>query len=307
MHGLLARGAQYLNSGRRELRSLPPRSTIAKFDPEDVPTVEEIDAALEDGDFDAVQLGGTDGITLDEMRRTYEAAEAATDMPVYVEPGDVDHVSGDAVDLDLLLEPDAFTVPTVRNTADGTWTVGKQNDFNAMVREELDGNYREVLEEAGIPGGIARRIDEGTARRYVHGVLQARMVPEAYIVLNPESGVGEVSGADDWVYGRDDVDRAVEGVVDALYQQAPGYDGVVYFEGSGGYAPPHTVERGVDAIRDAGGDPVVWYGGGIGTDVAIDALEYRAGEHPEDLTTAEQKELMFDAGVDAVLVGNAIQ
>lgn len=311
MHAILRRGLTRLTSGRRRIDRLPDRAAIAKFDPEDVPSVAEIAATVEDGDFDAVQIGGTNDVSLDEMTATYRNAAAATDRDVYVEPGGLDHVAAGDVDLSLLMEPEAFTVPTVRNTRDGAYTVDEQNRFNAMIREQVDGRERELLREAAgsrIAAPFIDRMGERTASRYVHEALNARMVPESYVVLNPDANVATKSGADAWLDGRDgDPITDIQGVIDTLYQQAPGYDGVVYFEASGGYAPPHLVAAGVDAIRENGGDPAVWYGGGIGTDRSVRTLTYRDGEHPADLTAPEQAAMMYDAGVDAVLVGNAIQ
>ena len=100
------------------------------------------------------------------------------------------------------------------------------------------------------------------------------VVPEAYIVLNPESSVGKVTGADCTISAED---VAAYATVAEKYFHFP----VVYIEYSGTYGDPAKVQAAADVLDEA----LLYYGGGINS-------PERAAE--------------MGAIADAIVIGNAV-
>ncbi len=78
---------------------------------------------------DALEIGGTTGMTEAKMARVVEAT-AAHDVPVYIEPSNVASV----VHRDGL---DGYLIPVVLNAGDLFWTVGAHKEW-ARLDDEID-------------------------------------------------------------------------------------------------------------------------------------------------------------------------
>ncbi|MEF8808981.1 phosphoglycerol geranylgeranyltransferase [Natronomonas sp.] len=78
---------------------------------------------------DALEIGGTTGMTEEKMARAVEAA-GAYDIPIYIEPSNVASV----VHRDEL---DGYLVPVVLNAGDVFWTVGAHKEW-ARLDDDID-------------------------------------------------------------------------------------------------------------------------------------------------------------------------
>ena len=153
----------------------------------------------------------------------------------------------------------------------GTLNVTQENmrELIAQVREydlpivvEPAGPEAVVLEE--VDGLFVPSVLNTPDMRWMVGIHQhwvkhnridwTNVVPEAYIVLNPASSVGRVTGA---VCGISAEDVAAYAEVADQYFSFP----VVYIEYSGTYGDPAVVAAAAEAVSDAR----LFYGGGINT------------------------------------------
>jgi len=102
---------------------------IVKIDPDktlvDGETFEDVCAT----GTDALEIGGTTGMTEEKMARVVEAT-AAHDIPVYIEPSNVASV----VHCDGL---DGYLVPIVLNAGDVVWTTGAHKEW-ARLDDDID-------------------------------------------------------------------------------------------------------------------------------------------------------------------------
>jgi phosphoglycerol geranylgeranyltransferase len=142
---------------------------------------------------------------------------------------------------------DWLFVPSVLNTPDVGWIVGKHQ---VWARE--------------------------------HKIAWEKVVPEAYIVLNPDSAVGKVTRADCSLGARD---------VSAFAEVAERYFGfpIVYIEYSGKYGDPGIVEAVSETLQRS----VLYYGGGI------DSAE-RAGEMAKFADTIVVGNAVYEKGADVL-------
>ena len=180
---------------------------ITKLDPDKVIGNDAV-AEIATSGTDALMLSGTLNVTQENMRELI-AQVKEYDLPIVVEPAGPEAV--------VLEEVDGLFVPSVLNTPDMRWMVGKHQYW---VKHN--------------------RIDWNT------------VVPEAYIVLNPASSVGKVTGA---VCDLSPEDVAAYAEVADRYFSFP----VVYIEYSGTYGDPAVVAAAANATTDAR----LFYGGGI--------------------------------------------
>lgn len=180
---------------------------VTKLDPDktiDSASIEEIATS----GTDALMLSGTLNVTRENLGVLREQVERY-DLPLVVEPADPEAVLSDGVD--------ALFVPSVLNTPDVGWIVGKHQHW---VRN--------------------------------NAVEWEKVVPEAYIVLNPASAVGRVTRAFCDI-AADDV--AAYAMVADRYFRFP----IVYIEYSGTYGDLAVVRAASEAVEKA----VLYYGGGI--------------------------------------------
>jgi len=128
---------------------------VTKLDPDKNNTEEIIEAVLESG-TDAILVGGTQGITLEKVRRLKRMLEGAK-VPVLLEPS-----KSEAVDFSF----DYFFVPLILNTQERWWSGGAHVAWiNSMSK--IFGDFKRIPWE--------------------------KIVIEAYIVLNPECAVAKLT------------------------------------------------------------------------------------------------------------------
>jgi phosphoglycerol geranylgeranyltransferase len=182
---------------------------VTKLDP---------DKQLRPGDIDAIAASGTDALMLSgtlnvtpENLALLQKQLKNYDLPLVMEPAGPEAV--------LVQGIDYVFVPSVMNTTDVAWIVGKHQ---AWVRHAKN----------RIPWDM--------------------VVPEAYIVLNPDSSVGKVTKA---VCNLDPDEVAAYVSVADHYFHFP----IVYIEYSGMYGNPVVVKAASGAIDKA----ILYYGGGI--------------------------------------------
>jgi len=140
-----------------------------------------------------------------------------------------------------------YLVPVVMNAGDVSWITGAQKEW---VR--------------------------------IGDVNWEKTTTEAYVVMNPESSVAELTGAN--------CDQSAEDVAAyaTVAERMFGQD-IVYVEYSGTYGDPEVVEAADDALDEA----TLFYGGGIGD---YDAA-HEMGEHADVIVVGD---LLHDEGCDAV-------
>lgn len=157
---------------------------------------------------DALMLSGTQNITKENLRALLQQV-LSYDLPVVVEPASPESALSEGISY--------LFVPSVINSADVQWVVGKHRDWVLHNR---------------VPWEI--------------------VVPEAYIVLNPDSAVGKVTRA---------ACHLSTNEVAAYVTCADRYFcfPVVYIEYSGVYGDPAIVRAASEAVDRA----VLYYGGGI--------------------------------------------
>jgi phosphoglycerol geranylgeranyltransferase len=176
------------------------------------------DKQLRPGDIEAIAASGTDALMLSGTLNVTKENLAALQKQVK------------AYDLPLVMEPagpeavlvqgiDYVFVPSVLNSMDVQWIVGKHR---AWVQQQ----------KSHIPWDA--------------------VVPEAYIVLNPNSSVGKVTKA---VCDLKAEEVAAYAAVADHYFHFP----IIYIEYSGMFGDPEVVKAASDAIDNS----ILYYGGGI--------------------------------------------
>jgi phosphoglycerol geranylgeranyltransferase len=180
---------------------------VTKLDPDRNLSPEAVESVATSG-TDALMLSGTLNVTKKNLRALLDQV-APYDLPVVVEPASPEGVITEGVT--------ALFVPSVLNSQDVQWVIGKHRDWVLKYPVEWD-----------------------------------MVVPEAYIVLNPNSAVGKVTRASCSL-----TPREVAAYVTCAdrYFHFP----IVYIEYSGIYGDPAVVEAASHAV----GDAVLYYGGGI--------------------------------------------
>jgi len=204
---------------------------VTKLDP---------DKQLKPGDIDAIAASGTDALmlsgTLNVTKENLAALQKqvkAYDLPLVMEPAGPEAV--------LLQGIDYVFVPSVLNSADVQWIVGKHR---AWVQ----------LQKGKIPW--------------------ESIVPEAYIVLNPDSSVGKVTKA---ISTLTPEEVAAYTTVADHYFHFP----IVYIEYSGTFGNPAIVKAASDVLDKS----LLYYGGGI---------------------NSAEKAAQMSRYADTIVVGNAV-
>ena len=182
---------------------------VTKLDPDKQLKPGDIDAIATSG-TDALMLSGTLNVTQENLARLQKQVKVY-DLPLVMEPAGPEAV--------LLQGIDYVFIPSVMNTTDVQWLVGKHQ---AWVR----------MQKGKIPWDV--------------------IVPEAYIVLNPDSSVAKVTKS---LCNLEPDEVAAYATVADHYFHFP----VVYIEYSGTYGDPAVV-RAVSEVLDKS---ILYYGGGI--------------------------------------------
>ncbi len=211
---------------------------VTKLDPDKTISPKAVEDVVTSG-TDALMLSGTLNVTPENLRGLLDMV-AAHGLPLVVEPAGPECVIFDGIDL--------LFVPSVMNTDDARWIVGKHQ---AWLRRSTD-------------------------------ILWEKVVPEAYIVLNPASAVGRVTGAH---CGIGPADVAAYASVADRYFRFP----VVYIEYSGTYGDPAIVRAAAEAVENA----VLYYGGGINS-------AERAAEMGRYADTIVVGNAVYDNGTDVL-------
>ncbi|MGQ9781000.1 MAG: heptaprenylglyceryl phosphate synthase [Nitrososphaeria archaeon] len=128
---------------------------VTKLDPDRNNTQEIIRAVLENG-TDAILVGGTQGVTLEKVRRL-KGMLKASNVPVLLEPA-----KSEAVDFSY----DYFFVPLVLNSQEKWWSSGAHIDWITSMKNVF-GSYERIPWE--------------------------KIVIEAYIVLNRDAAVAKLT------------------------------------------------------------------------------------------------------------------
>jgi len=204
---------------------------VTKLDP---------DKQLKPGDIEAIAASGTDALmlsgTLNVTKENLLALQkqvAMYDLPLVMEPAGPEAILIEGIEY--------VFVPSVLNTTDVQWLVGKHRNWV----QQQNGN---------IPWNL--------------------VVPEAYIVLNPNSSVGKVTKA---VCDLKPTEVAAYTAVADNYFHFP----IVYIEYSGTFGDPVVVKAASEAIDNS----TLYYGGGI---------------------NSAQKAAEMGKYADTIVVGNAV-
>ena len=198
------------------------------------------DKQLKPGDIDAIAASGTDALMLSGTLNVTEENLSALQKQVK------------AYDLPLVMEPagpeavlvqgiDYVFVPSVLNSTDVQWIVGKHR---AWVQQQ----------KGHIPWDA--------------------VIPEAYIVLNPNSSVGKVTKA---VCELKAEEVAAYAAVAEHYFHFP----IIYIEYSGIFGDPDVVKAASEALDNS----ILYYGGGI---------------------NSAEKAAQMSKYADTIVVGNAV-
>jgi phosphoglycerol geranylgeranyltransferase len=210
---------------------------VTKLDPDRHLQAADIEAVASSG-TDALMLSGTLNITRENMQELL-ARVKDYGLPLVIEPAGPEAVFFDDIDF--------VFVPSVMNTTDVRWIVGKHHAW--VMDQQVDWD---------------------------------KVVPEAYIVLNPDSSVGKVTKA---VCSLSAEQVAAFTTVADRYFRFP----IVYLEYSGMYGDPSIVRAASKAI----GDSVLYYGGGINT-------PEKAAEMARYADTIVVGNAIYEQGVDVL-------
>ncbi len=219
---------------------------VTKLDP---------DKQLKPGDIDAIAASGTDALmlsgTLNVTQENLSALQkqvGAYDLPLVMEPAGPDAV--------LMQGIDFVFVPSVMNTTDVQWIVGKHREWVQMQKGKIPWDF---------------------------------IVPEAYIVLNPDSSVGRMTKA---MCSLKAEEVAAFASVADHYFHFP----VVYIEYSGIYGDPAVVK----AVSEALDKSVLYYGGGINSAEKAAQMSRYADTIVVGNAVYDQGAVVLKATVDAV-------
>jgi len=182
---------------------------VTKLDPDKQLKPGDIDAIASSG-TDALMLSGTLNVTQENLALLQKQLKAY-DLPLVMEPAGPEAV--------LMQGVDYIFVPSVMNTTDVAWIVGKHQAWVRQQQKQIAWEY---------------------------------IVPEAYIVLNPNSSVSKVTRSV-CILNAEEVAAYV--TVADRYFHFP----VVYIEYSGTYGDPAVVKAASCAIDQS----ILYYGGGI--------------------------------------------
>jgi len=204
---------------------------VTKLDPDKQLKAGDIDAIATSG-TDALMLSGTLNVTQENLAALQKQVKAYG-LPMVMEPAGPDAVLTSGIDF--------VFVPSVMNTTDVQWIVGKHRAWVELQKGKIPWDF---------------------------------IVPEAYIVLNPNSSVGKVTKA---VCDLKPESVAAYTTIADHYFHFP----IVYIEYSGMFGNPEVVKAASGAIDRS----ILYYGGGI--------------------NSAEKAALMGQYA-DTIVVGNAV-
>ncbi len=186
---------------------------LTKLDP-DRKNDERIIRAVVDSGTDAVMVSGTQNVTAEKAKKLIEML-SDYDIPIVLEPSDPGSVVYDV---------DYIFVPSVVNATKVEWIIGKHAEWLRAHYSRME-DFLNMME---------------------------KVVLEAYIVLNPESAVGRVTGAKTDLTPEEVASYAV--TAEQLFSFP-----IIYIEYSGTFGDPEIVKE----VRKKVSRAMVIYGGGI--------------------------------------------
>jgi phosphoglycerol geranylgeranyltransferase len=219
---------------------------VTKLDPDKQLKAGDIEAIATSG-TDALMLSGTLNVTEENLSALLKEVKAY-DLPLVMEPAGPEAVLTDGIDY--------VFVPSVMNTTDVTWIVGKHRAWVQMQKNKIPWEY---------------------------------IVPEAYIVLNPDSSVGKVTKS---ICNLKAEEVAAYVSVADNYFHFP----IVYIEYSGTFGNPEIVKAASDAIDKA----ILYYGGGINSAEKAATMAKYADTIVVGNAVYDQGAAVLKATVDAV-------
>jgi phosphoglycerol geranylgeranyltransferase len=219
---------------------------VTKLDPDKQLKPGDIDAIATSG-TDALMLSGTLNVTQENLSMLQKQVKVY-DLPVVMEPSGPEAV--------LMQGIDYVFVPSVMNTTDVTWIVGKHR---AWIQQQ----------KGRLPWDV--------------------IVPEAYIVLNPDSSVGKVTKS--MCDLKPDEVAAYVTVADRYFHFP-----IVYLEYSGMYGSPALVKAASEAIDRS----ILYYGGGINSPEKAAEMSRYADTIVVGNAVYDQGAAVLKATVDAI-------
>jgi phosphoglycerol geranylgeranyltransferase len=204
---------------------------VTKLDPDKRLKAGEIEAIATSG-TDALMLSGTLNVTQENLAALQKQVRAYN-LPLVMEPAGPEAI--------LMQGIDYVFVPSVLNTTDVQWIVGKHRAWVQQQRGKIPWDA---------------------------------IIPEAYIVLNPDSSVGKVTKA---ICDLKADEVAAYTTIADRYFHFP----IVYIEYSGKFGDPQVVKAASDVIDKS----VLYYGGGI---------------------NSAEKAAQMSRYADTIVVGNAV-
>ena len=203
---------------------------VTKLDPDKQLRPGDIEAIVTSG-TDALMLSGTLNVTKENLTELQKQIKKYG-LPLVMEPAGPEAV---------LMDVDYVFVPSVMNTTDVQWIVGKHKAWVQMQGGKIPWDF---------------------------------IVPEAYIVLNPNSSVGKVTKA---VCNLKADEVAAYTTIADHYFHFP----IVYLEYSGMFGDPAIVKAASEVIDKS----LLYYGGGI---------------------NSAEKASQMSKYADTIVVGNAV-
>jgi phosphoglycerol geranylgeranyltransferase len=198
------------------------------------------DKQLKPGDIDVIAASGTDALMLSGTLNVTK--ENLTALLKQVKSYDLPLVMEPATPEAILMQGiDYVFVPSVVNSTDTQWIIGKHRLWVQSQKEKIPWDF---------------------------------IVPEAYIVLNPDSSVGKITKA--LCNLRPEEVAAYTALADHFFHFP-----VVYIEYSGTYGDPNVVKAASDVIDKS----ILYYGGGI---------------------NSAEKAAQMSKYADTIVVGNAV-
>jgi phosphoglycerol geranylgeranyltransferase len=198
------------------------------------------DKQLKPGDIDVIAASGTDALMLSGTLNVTK--ENLTALLKQVKSYDLPLVMEPATPEAILMQGiDYVFVPSVVNSTDSQWIIGKHRLWVQAQKGKIPWDF---------------------------------IVPEAYIVLNPDSSVGKITKA--ICNLRPEEVAAFTALADHFFHFP-----VVYIEYSGTYGNPDIVKAASDVIDKS----ILYYGGGI---------------------NSAEKAAQMSKYADTIVVGNAV-
>ena len=213
------------------------------------------DKQLKPGDIDAIAASGTDALMLSgTLNVTQENLTALLkQVKAYSLPLVVEPSGPEAV---LMQGIDYVFLPSVMNTTDVQWIIGKHRMW--VQQQKLQ-------------------------------VPWDRIVPEAYIVLNPDSSVGKVTRS---ICNLKPEEVAAYTTLADHYFHFP----IVYIEYSGTFGDPDVVKAASDVLDKS----ILYYGGGINSAEKAGQMSRYADTIVVGNAVYDQGAAVLKATVDAV-------